>query len=78
MVAALDVEPGMRWLADYYPLESSTDQPGGGQRIVLRTPDARWAERFVLRLGGRARVVEPAALRDAVRAEAEAALAQYE
>ena len=67
VVVALDVEPGMRWLADYYPLESSTDQPGGGQRIVLRTPDARWAERFVLRLGGRARVVEPA---DAARRRA--------
>jgi proteasome accessory factor C len=78
VVVALDVEPGMRWLADYYPLESSTDLPGGGQRIVLRTPDARWAERFVLRLGGRARVVEPAEVRDAVRAAAAAALAQYE
>ena len=78
VVMALDVEPGMRWLADYYPLESVTEQDGGGQRIVLRTPDARWAERFVLRLGGRARVIEPGEVRDAVRAEASAALAEYE
>ncbi len=78
LVVVLEVEPGLRWLAEYYPLESVADLPDGRQRVVLRTPDPRWAARLVLRLGGRARVVAPAELAAAVRDEAAATLAQYE
>jgi len=45
--------------------------------VTLRTPDAAWARRLALGLGEDGRVVAPAALAAAVRADASAALAAY-
>lgn len=66
------------WVSDYYPVESVTPLPGGGQRVTLRTPDAAWLVRLVLRLGGAAVVEEPPVLVDEVTRQAAAALAAYE
>lgn len=76
-VAVLDLEPSARWVADYYPTESTRELAGGGQRIELRYADARWLQRLVMRLGGAARVVEPRELADAIRQSAAQSLANY-
>ena len=73
----LDLSPYGRWVAEYYPCESTTDLADGWQRVVLRTPDSRWVRRLALRLGEDGRIVEPASLAAQVRADAAAALAHY-
>src|SRR5215472_154464 len=74
----LELAPGARWVAEYYPCESVTELDEGRLRAVLRTPDTRWVRRLALRLGEDARVVSPAALAEEVRATAAAALALYD
>jgi proteasome accessory factor C len=46
--------------------------------VSLRASDLLWARRLVLGLGPGVTVVAPAALAEAVRAEARSALASYE
>jgi proteasome accessory factor C len=70
----LELRPAARWVADYYPVESSEEIEDGGLRITLRTPDVEWVVRLVLRLGGQGLVIEPAELVSAVRERAAAAL----
>jgi proteasome accessory factor C len=74
----LELAPGARWVAEYYPCESVTELDEGRLSAVLRTPDTRWVRRLALRLGEDARVVSPAALAEEVRATAAAALALYD
>ena len=73
----LEVSPGGRWVAEYYPTESVTELGDGRLRIQLRTPDIQWVRRLALRLGEDGRVVEPAELRAQIRDDAAAALAGY-
>ena len=73
----IELAPGARWVAEYYPCESVTELDEGRLRVVLRTPDTRWVRRLALRLGEDARVVSPAALVEEVSATAAAALALY-
>jgi proteasome accessory factor C len=73
----LEVAPGGRWVAEYYPHESAEELPDGGLRIVLRTPDPSSLLRLVLRLGPDGRVLAPASLADQARGAAGAALARY-
>jgi len=54
-----------------------TELGDGRLKVTLRTPDGAWARRLALGLGEDGRVVEPAALAAAVRADAATALAQY-
>ena len=59
-------------------LDDDVTELGDGRlKVTLRTPDASWARRLALGLGEDGRVLEPAALAAAVRADASAALAQY-
>ncbi len=76
-VAVLDLEPAARWVADYHLVESTVELEGGRLRVELRYADARWLRRLVMRLGGTARVVEPADLADAVRQSATESLSNY-
>ncbi len=73
-----ELSPEGRWVADYYPCESVQELGEGRLRAVLRTADPRWVRRLALRLAERGRLVEPASLSDEVRAQAAAALDQYE
>ncbi|WP_042418802.1 helix-turn-helix transcriptional regulator [Streptacidiphilus anmyonensis] len=73
----LEVAPGGRWVAEYYPHESAEELPDGGLRIVLRTPDPSSLLRLVLRLGPDGRVLAPATLAEQARRAADAALARY-
>ncbi len=67
-----------RWIEDYYPTEQASSLPGGRRRLVLRTSDPGWIVRLMWRVGGAARVVEPAEVVEAVRAGAAQAAAAYE
>jgi proteasome accessory factor C len=73
----LELSPRGRWVAEYYPCESVADAGEGRLRVVLRTPDGAWVRRLALGLGEDGRILEPAGLAEAVRADAAAALAAY-
>ena len=77
MRVVLELTPRGRWVAEYYPCEDVTELGDGRLRVTLRTPDAAWARRLALGLGEDGRVVAPAALASAVRADAAVALAAY-
>ncbi|MFW6092119.1 MAG: WYL domain-containing protein, partial [Actinomycetota bacterium] len=71
------VTPSGRWVAEYYPCESVSEQADGGLVIKLRVSDRRWLRRVALRLGGTGRVVDPPDLAAQVVADAREALAAY-
>lgn len=79
----LELEPGARWVADYYPYESLTDvvdddgEPIGRTRLVLRVGDTGWVRRLLWRLGGQARVIAPERLAREVGQGAAQALLAY-
>jgi proteasome accessory factor C len=73
----IELGPGGRWVAEYYPCEEVTELGDGRLRVALRTPDSRWVRRLALRLGESGRIIAPASLDEQVRADAAAALAQY-
>ena len=56
----VEVGPGGRWVAEYYPHDSAEELPDGGLRITLRTPDPASLRRLALRLGQDGRIVSPA------------------
>ncbi|WP_130012423.1 helix-turn-helix transcriptional regulator [Serinicoccus sediminis] len=70
----LDLDTGSAWVAEQIPAEEVETRDDGSVRMVLRVADPRWLLRLVLREGGGVRVVEPAALVDAVREAARTAL----
>ncbi|WP_088319034.1 YafY family protein [Kineosporia sp. R_H_3] len=78
LVVTLDLAPGSRWVAEYYPVEDVEEQPGGGLRVRLRTANPDWVPRLCLRLGGGARIVTPDDVADRLVATATAALALYD
>ncbi|GAA2437930.1 WYL domain-containing protein [Streptomyces macrosporus] len=73
----VEVGPGGRWVAEYYPHDSAEELPEGGLRITLRTPDPASLKRLALRLGRDGRIVSPQELADSARDAARAALAAY-
>lgn len=77
LLVTLELDARARWVADYYPVESVAETAAGGLLVSLRVADTGWLVRLVLRLAGRARVLAPAELADAVRATAHSALSAY-
>jgi proteasome accessory factor C len=73
----IEVGPGGRWVAEYYPHDSADELPDGGLRITLRTPDPGSLRRLALRLGRDGRIVSPAELAGDARDAAVMALAAY-
>ena len=73
----IEVGPGGRWVAEYYPYDSAEELPDGGLRITLRTPDPASLRRLGLRLGRDGRITAPAELADSARDAARRALAAY-
>ncbi|MFJ1599172.1 helix-turn-helix transcriptional regulator [Streptomyces sp. NPDC088261] len=73
----VEVGPGGRWVAEYYPHDSAEELSDGGLRITLRTPAPASLRRLALRLGGDGRIVSPPELADSARAAAGEALAAY-
>jgi proteasome accessory factor C len=76
-LVTLSLDPGGRWVADYYPCESVTERGDGGLIVALRVHDDAWLRRLALGLAGMGRVTEPAELAAEVRNVAIAALAAY-
>jgi proteasome accessory factor C len=74
----IEVGPGGRWVAEYYPYEEAEELPDGGLRVTLRTPDPATLRRLALRLGGDGRIIAPPELAESAREAARAALAEYE
>ncbi len=74
----VEVGPGGRWVAEYYPHDSADELPDGGLRITLRTPDPASLRRLALRLGRDGRIVSPQGLADSARQAARDALAAYD
>jgi proteasome accessory factor C len=74
----VEVGPGGRWVAEYYPHDSAEELPDGGLRITLRTPSPASLRRLALRLGGDGRIVSPDDLADSARRAARDALAAYD
>jgi predicted DNA-binding transcriptional regulator YafY len=77
VVVTLDLAPQARWVTDYYPVDDVAERADGWLRVRLRAADPVWVPRLVLRLGGGARLVEPADLAVRTSRLAEAALAAY-
>ncbi|MEV4434345.1 WYL domain-containing protein [Streptomyces sp. NPDC049555] len=73
----VEVGPGGRWVAEYYPHDSAEELPDGGLRITLRTPDPASLRRLALRLGRDGRIVSPEALAGSAREAAREALVAY-
>ncbi|MFJ6700397.1 helix-turn-helix transcriptional regulator [Streptomyces sp. NPDC091272] len=74
----VEVGPGGRWVAEYYPHDSAEELPDGGLRVTLRTPDPTSLRRLALRLGREGRIVSPVGLAVSAREAAREALAAYE
>ncbi|MER8067755.1 WYL domain-containing protein [Streptomyces sp. NPDC094034] len=74
----IEVGPGGRWVAEYYPHDSAVELPDGGLRITLRTPAPASLRRLALRLGGDGRIVSPPELAESARLAAGEALAAYD
>lgn len=74
--AVLELDPGVRWVAEYYPVDELVELPEGRARVRMRYSDRAWMVRLVLGLGGQARVDSPSDLAAEVRKRAEDALAR--
>jgi proteasome accessory factor C len=74
----VEVGPGGRWVAEYYPHDSADELSDGGLRITLRTPEPASLRRLALRLGRDGRIVSPPDLADSARLAAREALAAYD
>ncbi|MFJ2746112.1 helix-turn-helix transcriptional regulator [Streptomyces sp. NPDC087440] len=73
----VEVGPGGRWVAEYYPHDSAEELPDGGLRVTLRTPDPASLRRLALRLGRDGRIVSPVGLAVSAREAARDALSAY-
>lgn len=77
LLATVRLTARARWVAEYYPLESATEEDDGGLTITLRVADPAWLVRLLLPLGDAARLLEPTDLAEQVRATAQRALEHY-
>jgi proteasome accessory factor C len=74
LVATVVLEPDVRWIAEYYPVENVEELEGGRIRVRMRYADRSWMIRLLLGQGGEVRVESPPDLARALRERAAAAL----
>jgi len=63
---------------EWHASQSTRELPDGGVELLMEVGGSRELANWVLSFGGGAEVIEPAALREEVRASLEAALARYD
>ena len=76
--AVVHLEPWARWVADYYPVQSTRELGEGRLEVTLRVGDPLWLVRLALRTAPALTVLTPADLRDEVTRTARAALRLYD
>jgi predicted DNA-binding transcriptional regulator YafY len=69
-----------RWIRErrYHPSQQTEEQPDGGLILTLRVSGLAEVKRWLLGFGAEAEVLEPAALRDDLRTEAEKIQKKYQ
>jgi proteasome accessory factor C len=77
LLVTLRLDRSARWVAEYYPVERSRNDRGGGLTVWLRIGDPAMLTRLMLRLGASAELLEPAGLAEEVRTVARQALRNY-
>jgi proteasome accessory factor C len=77
LLVTLRLEPSARWVAEYYPVEETAEEPDGGLTVRLRVGDPAWLTQLMLRLGGSARIIDPPGIAESVRQVAAQALQNY-
>jgi proteasome accessory factor C len=77
VLVTLRLEPSARWVAEYYPVEETVDEPEGELTVRLRVGDPAWLMQLMLRLGGSARIIDPPDIAKTVRQVAVQALQNY-
>ena len=77
-LAVLRLDASARWVAERYPVRSTTELPDGGLEVVLPVATERWLARLLLRLGTRGSVVSPAEWEHLGADAAASVLARYE
>jgi proteasome accessory factor C len=77
LLVTLRLSPAARWVAEYYPVEDASEEPGGGLTVRMRIGDPALVTQLMLRLGAGGEVLEPADLADQVRRVAAEARAHY-
>jgi proteasome accessory factor C len=74
LLVTLRLQPSARWVAEYYPVEHTRNERGGGLTVRLRIGDPALVTQLLLRLGAGAELLDPSGLADQVRAVARQAL----
>ncbi|CAN5306919.1 WYL domain-containing protein [soil metagenome] len=74
----VEVSPDAAWISDHVVLTDRTQAADGWLRLEFQAATLDWAARLLLRLGDRARVVEPPELTGMVRRRARDVLARYD
>jgi len=77
LLVTVRLEPSARWVAEYYPVEETVDEPEGQLTVRLRVGDPAWLTQLMLRLGGSARIIDPPDVGETVRQVAMQALQNY-
>lgn len=77
-LVTLKLDPEAAWVAEYYPTEWVSGSADSGLTVALRVTDPAWLRGLLLRLGGRARVLDPVGAGDSAAEAARETLAQYE
>jgi proteasome accessory factor C len=74
----LELDGQARWVAEQFPVEETTELPGGGFRVVLRVASAAWLQHLLLRVAPYVRAAEPLDVVADAAAAARRALAAYD
>jgi len=76
-VVRLRLEPGARWIAEYYAVTEAVDREDGSLDISMPAKTLGWVARLLLRVGPSASVLDPPRLADEVRELARRTLDRY-
>lgn len=77
-LVTIRLEPPVRWVAEYYPVEEVREVGDGALEVDLRVGDPRWLRRLMLRLAPEGVVLRPQEFTEAYRSAARDALSLYD